>query len=125
MEDKILILQAIEELDKSIDSLRNDFNQKLNTLSSQIEENTQLLKRLLELKQNQIQDQTSVVPGMRFSRAKHIYSLNVKKGKFKRRDNPELISYIGQEAVRNKYDPDSDPVLKDFRRKLGLPHPKR
>ena len=64
MEDKIL--QAIEALnqkiDKSIDGLRNDLNQKIDksidnfdqkfdTLSSQVQENTQILKALEHLAQ--------------------------------------------------------------------------
>ncbi|HUS89876.1 MAG TPA: hypothetical protein VMW91_11055 [Desulfosporosinus sp.] len=57
MEDKIL--QAIEglredfnqKIDKSIEGLRNDFNQKFDTLSSQVQENTQILKALEHLAQ--------------------------------------------------------------------------
>ena len=109
MEDKTL--QAIEEL-------RNDFNKKFDNLSSEIEESTQLLKRLLELIQNrsQIQAKTNEIPGKGFSRAKHIRI--VKKDKSERENDRELISFICQEAAKNKYDPDSDPVLKDFRKKM-------
>lgn len=36
-----------------------------------------------------------------------------------------LADFIAYEAAKNfKYDPDSDPVLRNFRRKLGLLHPK-
>ncbi|SPF46188.1 conserved hypothetical protein [Candidatus Desulfosporosinus infrequens] len=51
MEGKIL--QAIEglnqKIDKSIESLRNDFNQKFDILSNQVQENMQILKALEHL----------------------------------------------------------------------------
>jgi len=51
MEGKIL--QAIEglnqKIDKSIESLRSDFNQKFDVLSNQVQENTQILKALEHL----------------------------------------------------------------------------
>jgi len=64
MEDKIL--QALEALnqkidkstellnqriDKSTEGLKNDFDQKFDTLSSQVQENTQILKALEHLAQ--------------------------------------------------------------------------
>jgi hypothetical protein len=53
MEDKIL--QAIDglnqKIDKSIGGLRDDFNQKFDSLGNQVHENTQILKGLEHLAQ--------------------------------------------------------------------------
>lgn len=39
-----------------------------------------------------------------------------------KREMKKLAYEIAQEAARNfNYDPDNDPVLRDFRRKMGLP----
>lgn len=54
-----------------------------------------------------------------------IFNFESKDNKRNREMN-EVADFIAYEATRKfKYDANSDPVLKDFRKKNGLPHPKK
>jgi len=54
-----------------------------------------------------------------------IFNFENKETRQKRRIQ-EFGTKIGREAAKNfKYDPNSDPVLADLRRKLGLTHSKK
>lgn len=54
-----------------------------------------------------------------------IFDFENKETKHKRRIR-EFGTKIGQEAAKNfKYDPESDPVLANLRKKLGLHHSKK
>jgi len=41
------------------------------------------------------------------------------------REMQEIADIIAREVAKNKYDPDHDTVLVDFRKKMGLPHPQK
>jgi len=76
----------------------------LDSLSSLFQEQTQILKRLLFLMEENI--------------SKEEISSEVNKRPQTKKDQ-ELLSFVCQQAKKNKYDPNTDPILKDFRKKLG------
>ena len=54
-----------------------------------------------------------------------IYHFESKEAKL-RRLMREFATRLGQEAGKDyKYDPDSDPVMKDILKRLDKPHPKK
>lgn len=134
MEEKIL--QSIEglsqKLDKSIKYFDNSSNNinlsankvdslsgKLDLLAYQLQEQTQILKRLLLLAESSKDAHAEVE--VISSELKQRRS-EMENNKFEVK-NRELLNFICQKVQENKYDPDSDPVLAKFRREIGLPHP--
>jgi len=84
-----------------VDSLSD----KLDSLSSQIQKQTQILKRLLLLMEEEISNEE--------------ISSEVNKRPQTKKDQ-ELLAFVCQQAKKNKYDPDNDPVLRTFRKGLRL-----
>ena len=119
MENKIF--QAIEGLNQKVDSLfsqsetsvnkGDSLSDKLDSLSSQIQEQTQIVKRLLLLTEEMISiEEISSKVNKRPQTKKD--KINTK--------NHELLSFICQQAREHKYDPDSDPVLQAFKKRIRL-----
>jgi len=105
-------------VDKGLSDKLDFLADTLDKMSDELREQSQILKRLLLLYESSSDAHSKMIFDLEEISSK-LKPKTQKKNEGIGMKDQKLLAFISQRARENKYDPNTDPVLADFRKKWG------